>query len=191
MRIGRILSPVHSLGPGERVCLWTQGCRKNCPGCISPELQAFVGKDIAEQTLCALLVQVAEKGQCHGLTISGGDPFEQAESLLRLLRLARQHFEDILVYTGFTLPEILQGQAGEAGVQCLRYLDVLIDGRYERQRNTPDCVLRGSSNQTIHFLNREKEASYAEYMRKGRILESFAHGDQTIITGILHEEAEQ
>ncbi len=31
--------PVTSLGPGRRVVLWVAGCRKRCPGCISPEMQ--------------------------------------------------------------------------------------------------------------------------------------------------------
>ena len=64
----------------------------------------------------------------------------------------------------------------------------MIDGPYERKLNTRDCVLRGSSNQVIHFLNETKIEPYAEYMKKGRIIENFVHGDNTIITGILNEE---
>lgn len=183
-----MLSPVHSLGPGARVCLWTQGCSKGCVGCISPELQTD-GGSIADSTkLAQLIVGVASQGGCRGLTVSGGDPFEQAEELLLLLVNVRDSFDDILVYTGFTLAEINDGSAGEAGKECLSYIDVLIDGRYQRELNTPDCVLRGSSNQIIHFFNEEKKDVYTEYMKKGRIIETFRHKDSTIITGILNEE---
>ena len=183
MVIGRVLSPIHSLGPGNRVGLWTQGCSKHCPGCISPELQAPGGKDIREADLAGLLCQLARVNDCTGLTVSGGDPFEQAEALLRLLRLVRPRFQDILVYTGFTLGEL----TGGAERECLQYIDVLIDGPYIRELNHPDCVLRGSANQTIHFLTRERRALYEQYMKKGRVIETFVHNDKTIITGILDE----
>lgn len=188
MIIGRLLSPVHSLGPGERVCLWTQGCRKRCIECISPELQNFCGTEIDEQALSQIIIRVAEIGCCTGLTISGGDPFEQAEAMLGILQRVRSFFDDILVYTGFELKEILTGCAGDAGIQCLGYIDVLIDGRYEKSLNTPDCVLRGSTNQMVHYLNKGKIPLYTEYMKKGRILETFVHDKETIITGILNAE---
>lgn len=188
MVIGRVLSPVHSLGPGERVCLWTQGCSKKCDGCISPDLQPHHGSTIPNAILAQLLAHLAEKGSCSGLTISGGDPFEQADDLLAILQLTRATFSDILVYTGFTIEEIQNGCSGASGIACLNYIDVLIDGRYQKHLNTPDCILRGSSNQRIHYLNTKVQEDYAEYMEKGRILETFIHDDKTIITGILNEE---
>lgn len=187
MVVGRMLSPVHSLGPGERVCLWTQGCSKNCSGCISPELQTSVGDEVDESALYRIIQKVADKGKCTGLTVSGGDPLEQADSLLKLLKQVRDLFDDILVYTGFTLQEICVGYAGNAGKKCLDYIDILIDGLYIKSLNNSDCVLRGSSNQIIHFLNEKKKPIYAEYMKKGRIIETFVHDNKTIITGILDE----
>ena len=187
MVIERILSPVHSLGPGERICIWTKGCKKKCPGCISPEMQDGTGNEIDEHVLAELLSQIAKKTGCNGLTISGGDPFEQANSLLALLTNVRSTFEDILVYTGFEMAEIMDGTAGKDAKKCLGLIDVLIDGRYIRERNNPDCILRGSDNQVIHFFNEKLVPTYSEYMEKGRILESFVHGDTTIITGIMNE----
>lgn len=188
MKVARILAPVHSLGPGERVCLWTQGCKKNCKGCISPEMQLQVGKNIEEASLGEVIKQAALARQCRGLTISGGDPFEQEEALFALLKFVRPAFDDILVYTGYELSELLAGTAGNEGKECLKYIDVLIDGRYIDEKNTRDCVLRGSSNQKIHFLNDSLRDEYEKYMKKGRVLESFVHGENTIITGIISKE---
>jgi len=188
MVIAQLLSPVHALGPGNRVCLWTQGCSKNCKGCISPEMQPFTGNQVDENTLCRILRQVAVQGNCTGLTISGGDPFEQSPALFRLLTQVREHFPDILVYTGYTLSAIQEGAAGEDGKACLSLIDVLIDGTYVEALNTPDCVLRGSRNQIIHYLNPAMQESYAAYMQQGRILESFVHRNNTIITGIFNKE---
>ena len=188
MLIARILSPVHSLGPGDRVCLWTQGCKKRCKGCISPELQPYSGNEIDEDLLAKILIQVARKNNCTGITISGGDPLEQSQALLKLLTLLRNEFDDILVYTGFELQDIQDGLVGIEAKKCLDYLDVLIDGKYIDELNYKDCVLRGSSNQNIHFINKGLAPIYAEYMKQGRILESFVHNQNTIVTGIFNKE---
>lgn len=180
-----MLCPVHSLGPGERLCLWTQGCSKNCPGCISREMQPHEGEDIPEDALSSLVIRAASMAACTALTVSGGDPFEQSGPLLRFLRAVRGTFPDILVYTGWTLSEIRGGAAGEDGIRCLDLIDVLIDGRYTEALNEPDCVLRGSSNQVVHFLNPAPEAAYREYMKRGRILETFTHNHTAIVTGIM------
>ena len=188
MLIARILSPVHSLGPGDRVCLWTQGCNKRCKGCISPELQPYSGNEIDEDVLAKILIKVARKNNCTGITISGGDPLEQPQALLKLLTLLRNEFDDILVYTGFELQDIQDGLVGIETKKCLDYLDVLIDGKYIDELNYKDCVLRGSSNQNIHFINKGLAPIYAEYMKQGRILESFVHNQNTIVTGIFNKE---
>lgn len=188
MLIARILSPVHSLGPGDRVCLWTQGCKKRCKGCISPELQPYSGNEIDEDVLAKILIQVARKNNCTGITISGGDPLEQSQALLKLLTLLRNEFDDILVYTGFEFQDIQDGLVDIEAKKCLEYLDVLIDGKYIDELNYKDCVLRGSSNQRIHFINKGLAPIYAEYMKQGRILESFVHNENTIVTGIFNKE---
>ena len=179
-----MLAPVHSLGPGERVCLWVQGCGRGCPGCISPELQPRFGRQTDEGLLAEILRGTARRSGCDGLTLSGGDPLEQPEALARLLPLVRGAFPDILVYTGYTLAEIRAGRCGPAGRACLDWIDVLIDGPYIDSRNMPECTLRGSDNQAIHFLTPRLRERYEPYLRQGRVLESFSHGGRIVITGI-------
>ena len=137
-----------------------------------------------EKLLADILLRTAQTGGCGGLTISGGDPFEQPQALLRLLKQVRAGFEDILVYTGYELNQIRNGCCGREGIDCLEWIDVLIDGPYVEQRNTPDCVLRGSDNQTIHFLNPMRQTEYRQYLEQGRLLETFSHNGAVIITGI-------
>ncbi|MCR5212886.1 MAG: radical SAM protein [Eubacterium sp.] len=191
MVVSRMLAPVHSLGPGERVCLWTQGCSKKCYKCISPEMQPFFENGMDNDKLSSLIIDTAKKCECNGLTISGGDPFEQSDKLLEVLKSVRTTFNDILVYTGFTLEEILNGSAGTAGKICLDYLDVLIDGRYIDKLNKEEFVLRGSQNQKIHFFNMDLKPLYDSYMAGGRLLETFNTDSATIITGIMSKNALQ
>ena len=188
MIIGRILSPVHALGPGARIALWVKGCSKKCQGCMSTDLQAMDGEHIAVTSLADAVLHLSKMNAIKALTISGGDPFEQADSLKEFLSIIRNSFEDILVYTGFTLEEIKQGASGQSGIDCLQLIDVLIDGRYEIANNTSECILRGSTNQKIYFLNRSIEEKYIDYMKIGRMVETFHHGDETIVVGILNEE---
>ena len=108
--------------------------------------------------------------------------------MLKLLKLLHDKVDDILVYTGFELADIQSGSLGIDAQMCLKYLDVLIDGKYVEALNQNDCVLRGSTNQTIHFINEDLAPRYAEYMKQGRILESFVHNETTIVTGIFNKE---
>jgi len=151
---------------------------------MTPELQSVRGPETPESLLAEILRRTRENGGCTGLTVSGGEPFRQAEALERLLEAVRQDFSDILVYTGYTLSEILDGQCGKAGKRCLSYIDVLIDGPYLEARNSPDCALRGSDNQTIHYLTPGLKPVYESYLAGGRMLESFSHNGNVIITGI-------
>ena len=182
MMIRRIIAPVKTLGPGERVCVWTQGCSKHCVGCISPELQPFIQQsNLSVEMICDLILQESQKSNCKQLTISGGDPFEQTEELTELLGKLRNHFEDILVYTGFTFEQI---ECSESMKKCLKYIDVLIDGRYIEELNDNETALRGSTNQNIIFINPNLKSTYEDYMRKGRFVKCYYSGGNAVAVGI-------
>ena len=68
MRIARMISPVHALGPGERVCLWMQGCPRRCPGCISPEMQPETGPQVPEKAL-ADIVRIAKENSVGTIVV--------------------------------------------------------------------------------------------------------------------------
>lgn len=182
MQLARLVSPVTTLGPGKRVGVWVQGCSKKCKGCISIEMQKKdIFKDVPVNILVELIKAEAKRNGCKGVTISGGDPFEQAEELSVLLEKLRTHFDDILVYTGFTFEEI---NMSEVMKKCLENIDVLIDGKYIEEKNTSESVLRGSYNQKIIFLNKKVKQSYKVYMKSGRCIEAFVHENKVIIVGI-------
>ena len=182
MRVARILAPITTLGPGNRVGVWVQGCKRCCKDCISPEMQfEDINREIPLEILIKLIGEAADRDNCSGLTISGGEPFEQCHELGVLLKAVRGRFDDILVYTGYMYSEI---QNSKDMRKCLDYIDVLIDGPYINKDNTADCVLRGSRNQGIIYLKEDIENSYIEYMKNGRRTESFTHGNTIISVGI-------
>jgi anaerobic ribonucleoside-triphosphate reductase activating protein len=148
--------PVEGLGPGRRVALWVRGCRLACPGCMSPELwsssEPVSVESIAEQLAKALT-------EADGLTISGGEPMDQAAGLLALttkLRLIRNDLE-VLCYSGYKLEDLRRREDCRA---LLAELDMLIDGPY-MQHLPSTLAWRGSDNQRLHLLSERARERYA------------------------------
>ena len=154
IRINKAHFPVTTLGYGRRLGLWVQGCSIGCKGCVSRDTWDAGGGwevDAADVvTWCE-----ARRGQrIDGITISGGEPFEQPEALTALLdRLDawRRKIEspfDILCYSGLPLRRIERRHA-----EILGRLDVLIPEPYVERRAdagaAPGSRWRGSSNQPL------------------------------------------
>lgn len=203
MFVDRLYVPVTTLGPGERIVVWTCGCAKHCPGCANPELQKKRPDAAIEPArLAALLTDLAERTGTRRITFTGGDPLEQAEELAQVLAAIRPAFGDILVYTGFTLEELRrradfpscllaplprEGSAGEktgARTSLPPLIDVLIDGPYLEALNDGACALRGSTNQRVIVLNPALENLYHEEMSKPRRVQNAVFDGRAMSIGI-------
>jgi anaerobic ribonucleoside-triphosphate reductase activating protein len=143
---GYCLSKVN--GPGNRFVLWTQGCSKGCSECFNPETWSTnIFKELSPKQIFELI----KNFEVDGVTISGGDPLEQEDELLELLMLLStiRLSKGVILFSGFTRAEISSNIIRES---CLRYIDVLIDGRYEKNLKV-DFSLKGSSNQKFYFFS--------------------------------------
>lgn len=145
IRISRLHFPVTTLGPGRRIGIWFQGCSIRCPGCISMDTWAQAG---GETTVDAVLAQLAAwLPQADGFTVSGGEPFDQPEALLALLRgLRRLSAGDILVYSGHAAERLADTLADADGL-----IDALISDPFDLAAPQTQA-LRGSDNQRLHCL---------------------------------------
>lgn len=134
-------------GPGDRFVIWTQGCRKMCKNCYNPETWSHYRNNLID---IDLLVEEIKNSSISGVTISGGDPFEQPEELFYLLREIKQLdlSDGVIVFSGYTIDEI---RVREELRKSLDYIDVLIDGLYIDEKRITNG-LAGSSNQEFHFL---------------------------------------
>ena len=135
-------------GPGLRFVLWTQGCSKGCSECFNPETWST---NIYKELSPTQIFELIKNFEVDGVTISGGDPLEQEDELLELLMLlsTMRLRKGVILFSGFTRAEISSNFIRE---QCLKYIDVLIDGRYEKNLKI-DFSLRGSSNQEFYFFS--------------------------------------
>lgn len=185
MFVSHVLAPVVSLGPGERIVVWTAGCSKRCAGCISPQWRnQLPEQDVDVDELAQMLLDTAREHGVHRLTVSGGDPLEQASELVKLLATIRCAYDDILVYTGFTLEELPRAIGADVWETLKPLIDVLIDGPYIDELNVPDCVLRGSTNQRVIYLSDRPNDDYDQYLQQPRQLQNYVQDGTVITVGI-------
>lgn len=182
--IDRMIFPVMTLGPGKRLAIWVSGCTRHCIGCANPELWERSAKQrVPVQTFINILLKTINVSEIDGITLSGGEPFEQAMALTEMLDMLRID-TDICIYSGYRLDEI---QANADMSKLLKYADVLIDGPYCPDLNDGHLTLRGSSNQTIHYMNQKAKKRYTTYLQNGRFVQNFIYDNNIISVGIHNE----
>lgn len=161
---------VRVLGPGVRYALWVQGCPRRCPGCVAENAWDPDGGE--RIPVDALAVEIALSG-AEGLTVSGGEPFLQAEALAELLEKVKKcRPMSVIVYTGYRLEELADVPGAD---RLLRQIDLLIDGPYVRELDD-GLSLRGSSNQRVIPLTDRCLDALPLYGSGKRKLERFSHG---------------
>ncbi|GGV04181.1 radical activating enzyme [Streptomyces litmocidini] len=144
--------PVTSLGPGTRAGIWTQGCTIGCAGCVSRDTWAAdPGTLVDVEAVGSWLAGLPDP--LDGITISGGEPFQQPEALAALLdrihvrRRERPAPLDVLVYSGYSLARLRKEHPA-----LLDRCDAVLTGPYVERLNTPGLRWRGSSNQRLTAL---------------------------------------
>ena len=172
--------PVTTLGYGRRLGLWVQGCSIGCKGCVSQDTWDADGGWAVDVAEVLAWCDSSRKHEIDGITISGGEPFEQARALRELLDALdawRQQLErpfDMLCYSGLPLGKIEQGHA-----DILASLDVLIPEPYVARR-TGAGPWRGSSNQPLVPLTPLGRVRYGDETQDAedspRIQVSLEHG---------------
>lgn len=133
-------------GPGLRFVVFVQGCPHQCPGCHNQKSHAFDGgKELEVEDI---MWDITQNGLLDGLTLSGGEPFCQAEACAKLARKARHWGLDVWCYTGYTWEELL-AENNPARMALLQLVDVLVDGRFMVAEKSLELRFKGSKNQRI------------------------------------------
>lgn len=134
-------------GIGLRFSVFTQGCPHQCSGCHNPESQLFEGGTL--RAINELATEIEANRLIQGVTLSGGEPLEQAEACFVLARRLKEKGLNIWIYTGYLFEDIIAGNLGEAAKELLSVCDVLVDGPFVESLHSYDLQWRGSSNQRI------------------------------------------
>ncbi len=180
-------------GPGLRAVVFFQGCKLGCVGCWNPRTHPFHGAEVTVDAVVQELVRARQEHPLEGITFSGGEPMEQADSLLRLIGdLHRQ--APVLsfgMFSGYAEHELAKGQYWVRGdgsseqrpkrlwQEIRGHLDFAILGRFN-QAQPSNMPLRTSRNQLLRlFTDRYNPADFSEQLTEVSIKE----GGQAEITG--------
>lgn len=152
LNIAAIRECTVSEGPGKRFAIWCQGCMKRCPGCCNPEMQPIEKRHIVSVAdVLVLISRASEKYDIEGISLIGGEPFLQAESLADLAKGTHAMGLSVLVFSGYTSEEIASSNA-DGWSDFFNEIDVLIDGPYIQERPDLNRGWVGSENQRVLFL---------------------------------------
>ena len=131
-------------GEGVRTVIWTQGCSHNCPGCHNPGTHDFKGG--FEATTEEITEELKSLEGQDGITLSGGDPLFQVEACSLIAKEARKMGLNVWCYTGFTFEELIKMPKA---LEFLKYVDVLVDGKFIMSERSLNLDFRGSRNQRV------------------------------------------
>lgn len=179
LELNRVHYPVTVLGPGTRAGIWVQGCMLACPGCLARDTwEPAADRAVAVEDILRWLDSLPRP--LDGITISGGEPFQQQgiTALVSAIDAWRDRSVlDVLVYTGYAWSRIARQ------TEILRHCDAVITGRFVQGRNTGETPLRGSANQRIVPLSELGRSRYADPSEQ-RELQVSADGGQLRLIGI-------
>lgn len=150
LQVHHIADNTTAEGFGRRMAVWVQGCANHCPGCMAPDTWDYAGgTPMAVRDLIQRLRRNREA--IEGITLLGGEPFDQALPLASLAREARQLGLSVITFTGYTL-EALRRREDPGIRELIQATDLLIDGPYLQEQRSFARPWVGSDNQQFRFL---------------------------------------
>jgi len=149
-------------GPGLRAVVWVQGCTLGCAGCFNPSTHDASGRLEQPDNVAARVLSAWTPAHA-GLTLSGGEPFQQAEAAAVVARRvkAAQPSATLMVFTGYTLDELRGDHAPAGAAELLTEVDLLVDGRFESGGGGVARPLRATPNQRLWILRGRSPLSSA------------------------------
>ena len=139
-------------GPGIRYAVFVQGCPHHCEGCHNPQTHSF--DDGYDADIVDIFESIKENPILEGVTFSGGEPFCQAGPLAELAEMLHDIGLDVMVYSGWTLDELIEKAKKEKDVAALlRQADIIVDGPFILEQRNLDLDFRGSDNQKLIYMS--------------------------------------
>ena len=143
-------------GEGVRVSVFVSGCNHHCKGCFNQCAWDFnYGKKFTEKEE-QQIIDYMNHDYISGHSLLGGEPLEpkNQEGLLPLVKKVKEKFpnKDIWCYTGFDFEkDVVEKMAknNETTRELLKYIDIIVDGKFEEDKKDLKLQFRGSSNQKI------------------------------------------
>lgn len=134
-------------GPGVRVSIFMQGCAFHCENCFNKETWDFdKGEEFTDEVIDNV-IELCKPSFIKGLSILGGEPWhpKNVDGTTKLVKRFKEVFPDktIWSWSGYTFEDYLSKQDG------IKYVDVIVDGRFVDSLKNPTLKFKGSSNQRV------------------------------------------
>ena len=144
-------------GQGVCVSFWTQGCPHHCEGCFNPETWPFnKGYELPLDIKGQIIKAISNNGIQRNFSVLGGEPLcpENQKMVLEILTAVRCAYPNIKIFlwTGYKIDDLLNSN-NDVVNSILEKIDVLIDGKFEKEKKDFSLALRGSTNQNIYEQN--------------------------------------
>ena len=151
-------------GPGVRVSLFVSGCTHHCKGCFQPETWDFNYGKLFTEDIEKLIFSMLKPDYIAGLTVLGGEPMEYQNmvALFPFIYWVKHKYpkKTIWLYSGWTYEELMARNNGYIGWQTktlLKYMDILVDGPFVKEKKNIALRFRGSENQRIIDLRQTEK----------------------------------
>lgn len=186
LSVNRILAPITVLGAGRRVGVWVQGCALACPGCASIDTwDSAQGVRYESAALAEKLADLVNRENLDGLTVTGGEPLDQAAQLAELISELKTRLSsspqadrfDVLLFSGYAR-SAAQRRAGA----LWDMLDAAVCGPY-RQQLPSDVALIASSNQEMVVLTDLADSKYSS-SHGGHRMQVVSDGESLMMVGL-------
>lgn len=145
MNYGQIRKYDIANGPGIRTSIFVTGCSLNCKNCFNKDYQNPSFGNLWTEKEDELLISYLSDPNVSGLTILGGEPFENAQGLISLLKKIKTN-KSIWIYSGYTYDFLIKN---DDTLELLKLVDVLVDGPFIESMKDLNLYFRGSRNQRI------------------------------------------
>ena len=178
LRVGRVLAETRAEGPGVRAAIWVAGCSLRCHDCFNEHLWSSENHPL--QSTRDIGRDVLANEAIRGITLLGGEPFNQAGPLADLAQAARALGKDVLTFTGYTYARLIRWSVDEPDVgRLVSETDLLVDGPFLADRVDTQRPWLGSTNQTFLPLTGAGAALLPQPESTDRV-EVTVHADGTV-----------
>ena len=172
MRYAGIIYDDTAAAPGLCVSFYTQGCEFHCPGCHNPGTWNFEGGyEFTAETIDNILAGIKKNGITRNFAVLGGEPLHPKNQFLTamIIRTVRETYPgiQIWVWSGYEMDQILSYGVNHSHLNMILHdADVIVAGPFIQELRDITLPYRGSSNQTIWTLDREKNIWYNKFEDK-------------------------
>lgn len=166
-------------GVGTRFAIWVQGCSIRCKGCANSHMWNFDG-GTSYKVIDFIELIKSYKDKVEGITWLGGEPIEQIKAVTEISKAVQELGLSVILFTGNEFKDLENNADFQ---ELIKYVDILIDGRYEQDKTDYSRAWVGSSNQQYYFLTDRYNESVI-YENKNKIEIRISPDNEVVMTGM-------